>query len=77
MCPLLNRLTRRTWGKTYCGDSLDLLEELLDNSINLVMTRSALRVARKKEYGNKEQHEYMNLVIRVCKTYLTKATLGR
>lgn len=47
-------------GAAYCGDSVDLLQELPDNSINLVITSPPFALQRKKEYGNKEQHEYVD-----------------
>ena len=46
-------------GAAYCGDSLQLLEQLEDNSVNLVITSPPFALQRKKEYGNKEQHEYV------------------
>jgi DNA modification methylase len=47
------------YGASYCGDSLELLKELDDNSIDLVMTSPPFALQRKKEYGNKDQHEYV------------------
>ena len=47
------------WGKAYIGDSLELLESLDDGSINLVITSPPFALQRKKEYGNAEQHEYI------------------
>lgn len=46
-------------GQTYFGDSLFLLENLKDDSIDLVMTSPPFALLRKKEYGNKDQHEYI------------------
>ncbi len=46
-------------GAAYCGDSRELLSELPDNSVNLVVTSPPFALQRKKEYGNKEQHEYI------------------
>jgi len=48
------------WGSAYCGDSLELLRGLPDNSINLVMTSPPFALQRKKEYGNKDQGEYID-----------------
>ncbi len=45
-------------GACYCGDSLKLLELLEDGSVNLVLTSPPFALLRKKEYGNKDQHEY-------------------
>ena len=47
-------------GAAYCGDSRKLLEQLPDSSVNLVITSPPFALLRKKEYGNKEQHEYID-----------------
>ena len=46
-------------GAAYCGDSLRLLEELPDESVNLVLTSPPFALQREKEYGNKAQSEYV------------------
>lgn len=48
------------YGKCICGDSLDLLSTLKDGSVNLVMTSPPFALQRQKDYGNKEQHEYVD-----------------
>lgn len=50
--------TRR--GSAYVGDSRDLLAELPDSSINLVLTSPPFALLRQKEYGNLDQHEYID-----------------
>lgn len=47
------------FGAAYCGDSLDLLPQLPDSSINLVITSPPFALQRKKEYGNHNQDEYI------------------
>lgn len=47
-------------GAAYCGDSLELLQQLPDDSVQLVMTSPPFALQRKKEYGNKEQYEYID-----------------
>ena len=47
-------------GAAYCGDSRELLQKLPDNSINLVVTSPPFALQRKKEYGNKDQNEYVD-----------------
>jgi len=47
------------FGKAFIGDSLELLDSLADNSVNLVITSPPFSLQRKKEYGNPEQHEYV------------------
>lgn len=48
------------YGAAYCGDSRELLRQLPDDSVNLVITSPPFALQRKKEYGNKEQHEYID-----------------
>lgn len=51
---------RTALGKAYCGDALELLKELPDSSINLVLTSPPFALQRQKEYGNKDQAEYVD-----------------
>lgn len=46
-------------GAAYCGDSLNLLPQLPDNSLDLVITSPPFALQRKKEYGNESQAEYV------------------
>lgn len=46
-------------GQCYQGDALKLLKQLEDNSVDLFITSPPFALLRKKEYGNKEQHEYV------------------
>lgn len=50
-------------GKAIIGDSLELMKELPDNSINLVITSPPFALSRPKEYGNKNQEEYIEVII--------------
>lgn len=47
-------------GATFIGDSRELLEELPDGSVNLLITRPPFALRRQKEYGNLDQHEYID-----------------
>ncbi len=47
------------FGKAFIGDSIDLIPQLPDASINLALTSPPFALLRKKEYGNKEQSEYV------------------
>lgn len=56
-----DRLRYRTHlGGTCCGDSLELLTLLPDESVNLVITSPPFALLRQKEYGNLDQHEYVD-----------------
>ena len=48
------------WGEAYCGDSRELLAHFPDDSINLVITSPPFALQRKKDYGNREQDEYID-----------------
>ena len=50
-------------GAAYHGDSLDLLSQLPDSSINLVMTSPPFALQRKKEYGNQNQADYVGWLV--------------
>lgn len=50
-------------GKAVIGNSLELMKELPDNSINLVITSPPFALSRPKEYGNKDQEEYIDWIL--------------
>lgn len=47
------------FGKAYVGDSLELLNMLPDNFLNLVITSPPFALQREKEYGNESQENYV------------------
>jgi DNA modification methylase len=47
-------------GAAYVGDSIDLLRDLPDQSVNLVFTSPPYALHFKKEYGNAAKGEYVN-----------------
>lgn len=50
-------------GAAYCGDSLKLMEELPDESIDLVVTSPPYALHFKKEYGNADQKDYVEWIL--------------
>lgn len=50
-------------GSAYVGDSLNLLKELKAGSVDLVMTSPPFALLRQKDYGNKEQDEYVDWLL--------------
>lgn len=54
---------RTAHGEAWCGNSLDLLRALPDASVNLVITSPPFALQRKKEYGNRDQHEYIDWLL--------------
>jgi len=49
-------------GEAYVGNSLELLAELPDKSIDLVMTSPPFAPRRQKSYGNVEETEYVQWI---------------
>lgn len=54
---------RTKLGSCVCGDSLNVLETLEDESIDLVITSPPFPLQRKKEYGNKDKDEYIDWLV--------------
>jgi site-specific DNA-methyltransferase (cytosine-N4-specific) len=50
---------RTQLGAAYHGDSIELLPQLPDSSINLVITSPPFALQREKEYGNRTQDDYI------------------
>lgn len=46
-------------GEAWHGDSLELLDQLPDESVNLVLTSPPFALTRKKAYGNEPEDEYV------------------
>jgi len=55
------------YGAAYVGDSLELLDQLESDSINLVITSPPFALQRKKTYGNVEQEDYVDWLLEFCK----------
>lgn len=53
-------LYRTEHGAAYVADSLEMLAQLPDNSVNLVMTSPPFALQRQKEYGNKDEYDYID-----------------
>lgn len=50
-------------GTAYCGDSLDLLEDLPLESIDLIVTSPPFALLRQKAYGNEDQTAYVDWLL--------------
>jgi site-specific DNA-methyltransferase (cytosine-N4-specific) len=50
-------------GQAYHGDAINLLGELPSNSVDLAITSPPFALQRKKEYGNKDQNEYIDWLL--------------
>jgi site-specific DNA-methyltransferase (cytosine-N4-specific) len=51
-------------GAAYCGDSIELLSEIPDGTLNLVMTSPPFALQRQKDYGNPNQDQYVDWLTR-------------
>ena len=51
------------FGRAYVGDAKELLASLDENSVDLIITSPPFALQRKKEYGNKNQDEYVDWLI--------------
>lgn len=65
--PHVNPAYTTRQGAAYCGDSLELLANLPDESINLVLTSPPFALQRQKAYGNKDQAEYIDWLSQFAK----------
>jgi len=50
-------------GAAFVGNSMELLANLPDGSVNLVMTSPPFALQRQKEYGNFDQSEYVDWLL--------------
>jgi DNA modification methylase len=56
-------------GAAYLGDSLELLEMLPDEHIDLILTSPPFALTRQKEYGNKAEHEYIEWFLQFARQF--------
>lgn len=59
-------------GLSVCGDSLEVLDYLPDESIDLLFTSPPFALQREKEYGNKAQEEYVDWFMQFAKAAVPK-----
>lgn len=50
-------------GTAYCADSLDLLDRLAPESIDLIVTSPPFALLRQKSYGNESQSDYVEWLL--------------
>ncbi len=56
-------LYKTGYGGAYCGEALALLQELPNESIDLVLTSPPFALQRQKEYGNLNEDIYVNWLL--------------
>lgn len=65
------------YGAAYLGDSLELLDKIESDSIDLVVTSPPFALQREKSYGNVDQENYVNWLLAFCqKVYRVLAPHG-
>src|SRR3990170_422855 len=65
------------YGQAFLGDSLELMKQLPDNSVNLILTSPPFALTRQKEYGNKLEQFYIDWFMQFSKHfYLLLTTDG-
>jgi len=75
--PLEPALYSTQYGFTYLGDSLELLNQLDAESVDLVITSPPFSLQREKTYGNVDQEKYVDWLLAFCKkVYLVLAPTG-
>ncbi len=57
------------FGQAYLGDSLEIMKQLSDSSINLILTSPPFALTRQKEYGNKLEQEYIDWFLQFSKEF--------
>jgi DNA modification methylase len=60
-------LYKTVYGQAIVGDSLELLAQLPENSVDLVITSPPFALQRQKEYGNLDQEEYVGWLLHFTK----------
>lgn len=61
-------------GSAFVGDSRELLQQLPDDSVNLVVTSPPFALLRKKAYGNEDQAEYVDWLAEFGRLVFQKLT---
>ena len=56
-------------GQAYLGDSLDLMKKIPDSSIDLILTSPQFALTRQKEYGNKQEQDYVEWFLQFSKEF--------
>lgn len=56
-------------GAAYLGDSLELMKNVPDSSIDLILTSPPFALTRQKEYGNKQEQEYVDWFLKFSEQF--------
>jgi DNA modification methylase len=56
-------------GQAFLGDSLEIMQKLPDSSVNLILTSPPFALTRQKEYGNKQEQDYIDWFMQFSKEF--------
>lgn len=56
-------------GQAFLGDSLEIMQGLPDNSVNLILTSPPFALTRQKEYGNQLERYYIDWFMQFSKQF--------
>ena len=57
-------------GKAFLGDTLDVIKSFPDGSINLILTSPPFALTKQKEYGNKQEQDYVDWFLSFSKEFM-------
>lgn len=57
------------YGQAFLGDSLEVMQQFPDSSINLILTSPPFALTRQKEYGNKLEEHYIDWFLQFSKQF--------
>ncbi|MBI5327685.1 MAG: site-specific DNA-methyltransferase [Deltaproteobacteria bacterium] len=57
------------YGQAFLGDSLEIMKQLPDSSVNLILTSPPFALTRQKEYGNKLEEHYIGWFLQFSKEF--------
>lgn len=63
-------------GAAFLGDSFKLMKLVPDNSVDLILTSPPFALTRQKEYGNKQEQEYLEFFMPFAKEFYVSSNLA-
>ncbi len=57
------------FGQAFLGDSLEIMKTIPDNSLNLILTSPPFALTRQKEYGNKQEQDYVDWFLQFSRQF--------
>ena len=66
---ILTPYYKTEYGQAYFGDSLEYMKQLRDNSVNLILTSPPFALTSQKEYGNKQEQDYIDWFLKFSEQF--------